>query len=100
VLAQSMVKSQITVGSSPQSAGLSMGVRAVLSGELILHETALFLRMELIDVADGAQLSVASIERPFSSGQQIEKEIGDEVLRQLRPVLLSLGEPTASAIRN
>jgi len=100
VLAQSMVKSQITLGSSPQSAGLSMGVRAVLSGELIVHETALFLRMELIDVADGAQLSVASIERAFSSGQQIEKEIGDEVLRQLRPVLLSLGEPTASAVRN
>jgi DNA-binding winged helix-turn-helix (wHTH) protein/TolB-like protein len=100
ILAQTMVKSRYTLGASPQSVGFSMGVRAVLSGELILRETALYLRMELIDVHDGAQLSVARVERPYISGQQIEEDIGDEVFRQLRPVLLSLGEPAASAIRN
>jgi len=100
VVAQSIVKSHNTLGSSPQSAGESMGVRAVLSGELILHETALFLRMELIDVSDGAQLSAACVERPFCSGQPVEKEIGDEILRQMRPVLLALLDPTAFVARN
>jgi TolB-like protein len=100
VLAQCMVKSHTVLAASPQSAGLSMGVRAVLSGELILRETALFLRMELIDVTDGAQLSVASIERPFNSEQQLEKEVGYEILRQLRPVLASLADPLAFAVSN
>ena len=100
VLAQGMVKSHHTPGASPRVAGERMGVRAVLWGDLILHEAALFLRMELIDVSDGAQLSAACIERPFGSGQHLEKEVGDEILRQLRPVLLSLVEPTGFAVRN
>lgn len=100
VLAQGMVKSHHTPGASPRVAGERMGVRAVLWGDLIMHEAALFLRMELIDVSDGAQLSAACIERPFGSGQHLEKEVGDEILRQLRPVLLSLAEPTAFAVRN
>ncbi len=98
VVAQGIVRSHNTLGSSPKGAGESMGVRAVLSGELILHETALFLRMELIDVSDGAQLSAACVERPFCSGQHIEKEVGEEILCQLRPKLLSLlGTPQLAA---
>lgn len=100
VLAQGMVKSRNPMGANPQSAGLSMGVRAVLSGELILHESALFLRIELIDVSDGAQLSVVQVEKPFNSGQSLEKEVCDEILRQLRPVLLSLVDATPAVVRN
>jgi DNA-binding winged helix-turn-helix (wHTH) protein len=98
VLAQGMVKSHHTPGANPQLAGERMGVRAVLCGDLILHDTALFLRMELIDVSDGAQLSAACIERAIGSGHHLEKEINDEILRQLRPALLSLGGPTAFAV--
>jgi DNA-binding winged helix-turn-helix (wHTH) protein len=100
VLAQGMVKSHHTPGASPRVAGERMGVRAVLWGDLILHEADLFLRMELIDVSDGAQLSAACIERPFGSGQRLEKEVGDEIFRQLRPALLALVEPAAFAVPN
>jgi DNA-binding winged helix-turn-helix (wHTH) protein len=99
VLAQGMVKSHNMLGASPQTVGQSMGVRAVLAGELMLRETSFYIRMELIDVSDGAQLSVARIERPFNGGQQLEKEVGDEILRQLRPALVSLAvhQPLLSA---
>lgn len=100
VLAQGMVKSINTLGASPQSAGRSMGVRAVLSGELILHETTLFLRMELIDVFDGAQISAVSIERSSWSEQSVEKEVADEIVHHFRPVMLSLIEPGALATCN
>ena len=91
-MAQGMVKSQYTQGASPLSVGEKMRVRALLWGDLILRESGLFLRMELIDMTDGAQLSAVCVERQFASDLQLEKEIGEEILRQLRPVLISLLE--------
>jgi DNA-binding winged helix-turn-helix (wHTH) protein len=95
VMAQSIVGSHYTPGMSPQGAGAAMGVRAVLSGEVILHESALFLRMELIDVSDGAQLSVIRIDRPSRIEHSIEMDIADEIASHFRPVLASLSDPTA-----
>jgi TolB-like protein len=92
VMAQCLVKSHYTPGASPLCAGDRMRVRAVLWGNLILRESTLFLRMELVDMTDGAQLSAISLEKQFASGLQLENEIGEEILRQLRPVLISLLE--------
>ncbi len=77
-----------------------MGVRAVLAGELILFESEFSLRMELIDVSDGAQLSAAYVEGPRSERQHVEREIGEEILRQLRPALLALLDPALDAVHN
>lgn len=100
VLAQRTVRGYKVLDTDPQSAGRSMGVRAVLAGELILFESDLFLRMELIDVVDGAQLSAAYVEVPFCARQRVEREIGEEILRQLRPTLLALLDPAVGVVGN
>lgn len=100
VLAQGTVRGHKELDINPQNAGQSMGVRAVLAGELILFESEFFLRMELIDVSDGAQLSAAYVEGPRSERQHIEREIGEEILRQLRPTLFVLLDPALDAVHN
>ena len=89
VLAESTVRShKHAPGISPQRAGEAMGVQTVLSGELTKHGKELFLRAELIDVSDGVQLAGAHLERSLSFGQPSEGEIVQEIIDQLRPVLL------------
>lgn len=100
VLAQSTVRSYKTLDANPQSAGQSMGVRSVLTGELFLSASESYLRIELIDVSDGAQLSAAFVEGPFCERHLVEGETGEKILRQLRPALLSLLEPAAGTARN
>lgn len=67
-----------------------MGVHAVLSGELALHDRELLVRMELIDVYDGAQLSAAETQMPLPIGKHVERQIVDDVLGRLKPRLLAL----------
>ncbi len=88
VMAEGTVKSHNLEGADPQHAGESLGVRAVLTGELTQHDTAVFLRMELIDVADGAQLCGAHAEQIAQPGMHCEDELAREILRQIKPVLV------------
>ena len=88
VMAEGTMKSRNLEGADPQRAGESLGVRTVLSGELTQHDTALFLRMELIDVADGAQLCGAHAEQIAQPGMHCEDELAREILRQIEPVLV------------
>ena len=97
VLAQGTVKSRFVFGASPHILGESLGVRAVLCGELILHDNSLFVREELIDVSDGAQISSGQAERDFKAGEYSEKELAEEILCQLRPMILSLLQSILSA---
>ena len=87
VMAEGTVKSR-NLGADPQRAGESLGVRTVLSGELTQHDTALFLRMELIDVADGAQLCGAHVKRKALPRMHCEDGFAREILRQIKPVLV------------
>jgi DNA-binding winged helix-turn-helix (wHTH) protein len=88
VIAEGTVKSHNLEGADPQRAGESLGVRAVLCGELTQHDTVLFLRVELIDVADGAQLCGAHAEQIAQPGMHCEDELAREILRQIKPVLV------------
>ena len=63
VIAQGTVRSFNLSGVTPQFAGGAMGVCAVVAGEMILGDSDVYLRMELIDVSDGRQLSAASVRR-------------------------------------
>jgi TolB-like protein len=88
VMAEGTVKSRNLEGVDPQRAGESLGVRTVLSGELTQHDTVLFLRVELIDVADGAQLCGAHVEKIAQPGMHCEDKFAREILRQIKPVLV------------
>jgi DNA-binding winged helix-turn-helix (wHTH) protein len=98
VLAQSTVRGHYTAGASPQMLGERMGVRAVLYGEILNHDSDVFMRLELIDVSDGSQLSSALVDSPFRPGQPFARGLLDEILRQLRPTLMSMA-PSAIALR-
>jgi TolB-like protein len=87
-MAEGTVKSRNLEGADPQRAGESLGVRTVLSGELTQHDAVLFLRMELIDVADGAQLCGAHVEKIAQPSMHCEDEFALEILRQIKPVLV------------
>ena len=88
VMAEGTVKSRNLEGADPQRAGESLGVQTVLSGELTQHDAVLFLRMELIDVADGSQLCGAHAEQIVQPGVHCEDKLAREILRQIKPVLV------------
>jgi DNA-binding winged helix-turn-helix (wHTH) protein len=88
VMAEGTVKSHKLEGTDPQRAGESLGVRAVLAGELTRYDKVLFLRMELIDVADGAQLRGAHLEQIALPGTRCEDQLALEILRQIQPLLV------------
>lgn len=90
VRAERTVRHHLTKFSDPQRTGESMGVHAVLSGELAMHDRELLVRMELIDVHDGAQLSAAETQMPLPIEKHVERQIVDDVLGRLRPRLLTL----------
>jgi TolB-like protein len=90
VRAERTVRHHLTKFADPQRTGESMGVHAVLSGELFVCDHELFLRSELIDVYDGAQLSAAEIESSFPFDKQTERKIADNVLERLKPCLQRL----------
>jgi len=90
VIAESTVKKHWVEGEDPQRAGERLGVRSVVAGELTQHEGVLYLRVELIDVADGRQLQGAREERDLQTATQCERELAQEIVRQMSPSLLQL----------
>lgn len=87
VIAEATLKSCKVADMSLQNAGETLGVDAIISGELTRIDGALFLRMELIDVCDGSQLCSAYAEGADLSGAHCDQELADDVLKQLRPAL-------------
>lgn len=98
VLAQAMVRSFNVEGVNPQFAGGAMGVRAVIAGEMMVDESEIYIRIELIDAADGAQLSAAEAHASLLLEAQIEKTIADQLLNRLRPCLSLLSAHGAPAV--
>jgi DNA-binding winged helix-turn-helix (wHTH) protein/TolB-like protein len=87
VIAESTVKSHRLECADPQSAGVSLGVGSVLTGELRRHNGSMYLHMELIDVNDGRLLHGARAEVVAQSGVSCELPLVREILRQISPVL-------------
>lgn len=98
VIAEATLKSCKLDDMSPQKAGQTLGVEAVISGELTRIDGPLFLRMELIDVCDGSQLCGAYAEAADLSGAQCDQELADDVLTQLRTVLAPMEKGCDSVV--
>lgn len=84
VIAESTIKSRKLEGLSPQLAGATLGVRAVLSGELTRQDLDLCLWVEVIDPADGALLCAARAQRPFDAHLHCEGELAQSILDQIQ----------------
>lgn len=89
VLAQGTVRSLNISGVSPQFAGGAMGVSAVIAGEMIVRESETYIRMELIDVTDGRQISVACLRRA-NLREHAAEEIAGELLCKSQPTFLAV----------
>lgn len=97
VRAERTVRHHFTKFSDPQRTGESMGVQAVLSGELALHDREVLVRMELIDVYDGAQLSAAETQMPLPLQRDMERRVVDDVIGRLKPRLMTLATKTTTS---
>jgi TolB-like protein len=84
VMAESTVKANKLDGLSPQQAARTLGVQAILCGELLQEGAGLQLRMELIDCADGSLLCGAHLARSSQSAAHFEEELAQEVLNRIR----------------
>lgn len=93
VLAEATVRSHGPSTANPQRTGETLGVRAVLWGEMMVHQQEVFLRMELIDVFDGTHLAGVRIEEKFCAGKLPYAEIVQKSFLQLEPVLQSMTDP-------
>lgn len=87
VMAESTVKSHDLAGLGPQQAGQTLGVRAVLSGELTQQGDELQLRMELIDSVDGALLCGVHVTRAAQPALHREEELAQGVVDRIHPRL-------------
>jgi TolB-like protein/DNA-binding winged helix-turn-helix (wHTH) protein/Tfp pilus assembly protein PilF len=67
-----------------QLAGSRLGVRAVLTGELIQHGDDLIVSAELVDVRDNRHLWGERYERKLSDLQAVQMELARDVSQQLR----------------
>jgi TolB-like protein len=88
VMAESTVRSGRLDGASPQGVGKSLGVQTMLAGELTRHGAVLHLRMELIDVSDGRQISGAHAEGISQNSAPREVELAEAILQRIVPVLV------------
>jgi len=68
----------------PQEAGRDLGVRAVLSGRVILRGETLVVSAELIDVTQQSQLWGERFNRKFADIFAIEEEIAGKISESLR----------------
>lgn len=98
VIAEATLKSCKVDDMSPQKAGETLGVDAIISGELTRIDGALFLRTELIDVYDGSQLCGACADATDLSGAQCDQELAEDVLKQLRPMLAPMAKERDSVV--
>jgi len=98
VIAEATLKSCKLDDMSPQEAGETLGVDAVILGELTRIDGASSLRMELIDVCDGSHWCGAYAEAIDLSGAHCDQELADDVLKQLRPVLAPMAKGCDSVV--
>jgi len=91
VIAESTMKNHWLEGEDPRRTGERLGVQAVVAGRLTRHKGVLYLRMELIDVADGRQLHSAMAEMAQSRAELCEKELARELIGQMSTTLLQIG---------
>jgi serine/threonine-protein kinase len=68
----------------PQLVGRELGVQAVLMGRLSLRGETLSLAVELVDVADGAQLWGEQYRRQLADVLAVEEEIARQITENLR----------------
>ncbi len=68
----------------PLAAGTELGVRAVLSGRMVLMGENLVIKTELVDVTDGTQLWGEQYKRKFSDIFEIEEQISSEIFEKLK----------------
>jgi TolB-like protein len=68
----------------PQTVGRELNVRAVVAGRLLKHGDLVSLRMELVNVEDGAQLWSASHNRSLADIFVMQDEIATEISDKLR----------------
>ncbi|MBX7220627.1 MAG: protein kinase [Blastocatellia bacterium] len=68
----------------PMEIGCQLNVRAVLTGRVLLRSHRLILKLELVDVADGAQLWGEQYSRNFEDIFAIEEEMANEIAEKLR----------------
>lgn len=86
VIAQRTVKGHEIARATPQAAGRTIGVSAVVAGEMILSKSDFYLGMELIDESNGRQLAATSLKKN-SPCRDTAEELANEVLCQLVPAL-------------
>ena len=68
----------------PQTLGMELGVRAVLTGRIIQLGDTLIVRTELVDVADGAQLWGDQYNRKLADILTVQGEIASQISETLR----------------
>jgi tetratricopeptide (TPR) repeat protein len=68
----------------PQEVGRALKVRAVLTGQLLQRDNRLLIKVELVDVKDGAQLWGEHYNRELSDILAVEKAIAQEIADKLR----------------
>jgi len=68
----------------PQKVGHDLNVQAVLTGRLLQQGESLVIRVELVNVADGAQLWGAEYSRNLSDVLAVQQEISREISERLR----------------
>lgn len=68
----------------PQEVGQQLNVRAVLTGRVVHRDDRLIIKMELVDVLDGAHLWGEQYSRAFPDIFAIEEEIANEISEKLR----------------
>ena len=67
-----------------QTAGLELGVSAVLTGRVLLRGDSLIIKTELVDTRDGSQLWGEHYNRKLSDIFAVEEEISTEISEKLR----------------
>lgn len=87
VIAEGAVKHCKLSCSDPVSVGMSLGVQAVLSGQLVRHNGWMYLRVELIDIRDGRLLHGAEAEAVRQPHVPLAMELSREIVRQLSSAL-------------
>ena len=83
VMARSTVFRYKGAGSDPRGVGVSLGVRAVLVGELRRVGEGIEVAAELVDVRDGSQIWGGQYRRRLSGTYALQEEIAREISEKL-----------------
>jgi DNA-binding winged helix-turn-helix (wHTH) protein/tetratricopeptide (TPR) repeat protein len=83
VMARSTVFRYKGVGPDPRGVGASLGVRAVLVGELRRVSDGIEVAAELVDVRDGSQVWGGQYRRRLSSAYELQEEIARAISGKL-----------------